>query len=281
MLEVLDAPAVDDAAATATASRVDRQARGPAPDVPLSERGGRTRSRMFRSRSSRARPSRSSGPPARASPRSSTCCRACTSRRPARCSSTGVDVRTLPLANLRRAMGVVPQEPFLFSDTVGGNIAFGVDEDWRVGTPAIRSRTRPRPPASRRTSQGFTDGLRHGRRRARHHALGRPEAARRDRARPRGRSAHPRARRRAVGRRHGDRGGDPPGAAGRASIAHVPHRLAPRLDGPRRATRFSCSSRAASSSAARTTTWSPPAASTPTCIGGSYWRQKLKPWTLS
>jgi ATP-binding cassette subfamily B protein len=43
----------------------------------------------------------------------------------------GRDVRTLPLANLRRAMGVVPQEPFLFSDTVGGNIAFGVDEDWR------------------------------------------------------------------------------------------------------------------------------------------------------
>jgi ABC-type transport system involved in cytochrome bd biosynthesis fused ATPase/permease subunit len=40
----------------------------------------------------------------------------------------GRDVRTLPPANLWRAMGVVPQEPFLFSATIGGNIAFGVDK---------------------------------------------------------------------------------------------------------------------------------------------------------
>ena len=39
----------------------------------------------------------------------------------------GVDVRTIPLARLRRSMGVVPQEPFLFSDTVAHNIAFGLD----------------------------------------------------------------------------------------------------------------------------------------------------------
>ena len=39
----------------------------------------------------------------------------------------GVDVRTLPLAVLRRAIGCVPQEPFLFSDTLAGNIAFGLD----------------------------------------------------------------------------------------------------------------------------------------------------------
>jgi ATP-binding cassette subfamily B protein len=37
----------------------------------------------------------------------------------------GVDVRKLPLANLRRAVGFVPQESFLFSETVGRNIAFG------------------------------------------------------------------------------------------------------------------------------------------------------------
>lgn len=41
----------------------------------------------------------------------------------------GVDVRTIPLARLRRSMGVVPQEPFLFSDTVAHNIAFGLDGD--------------------------------------------------------------------------------------------------------------------------------------------------------
>ncbi len=37
----------------------------------------------------------------------------------------GVDVRDLPLADLRAAIGFVPQEPFLFSDTVARNIAFG------------------------------------------------------------------------------------------------------------------------------------------------------------
>ena len=38
----------------------------------------------------------------------------------------GVDVREIPLEQLRRAIGFVPQEPFLFSDTVGENIAFGM-----------------------------------------------------------------------------------------------------------------------------------------------------------
>jgi ATP-binding cassette, subfamily B, multidrug efflux pump len=38
----------------------------------------------------------------------------------------GVDVLEIPLARLRGAMAVVPQEAFLFSDTIAGNIAFGV-----------------------------------------------------------------------------------------------------------------------------------------------------------
>ena len=38
----------------------------------------------------------------------------------------GVDVRELRLAGLRRAIGVVSQDPFLFSTTVRENIAFGV-----------------------------------------------------------------------------------------------------------------------------------------------------------
>jgi ATP-binding cassette, subfamily B, multidrug efflux pump len=42
----------------------------------------------------------------------------------------GLDIRAWPLDQLRRAMGVVLQEPFLFSDTVGGNIAFGLEEPW-------------------------------------------------------------------------------------------------------------------------------------------------------
>jgi ABC-type multidrug transport system fused ATPase/permease subunit len=37
----------------------------------------------------------------------------------------GVDVRDWPLADLRGAIGVIPQDPFLFSTTVRENIAFG------------------------------------------------------------------------------------------------------------------------------------------------------------
>jgi ATP-binding cassette subfamily B protein len=37
----------------------------------------------------------------------------------------GIDVRHLPLAALRGAIGFVPQEPFLFSATIADNIAFG------------------------------------------------------------------------------------------------------------------------------------------------------------
>jgi ATP-binding cassette subfamily B protein len=36
-----------------------------------------------------------------------------------------VDVRDLPLSVLRGAIGFVPQEPFLFSDTLAANVAFG------------------------------------------------------------------------------------------------------------------------------------------------------------
>ncbi len=40
----------------------------------------------------------------------------------------GRDLREVPLHTLRAAIGYVPQEVFLFSDTVGNNIAFGVPE---------------------------------------------------------------------------------------------------------------------------------------------------------
>jgi ATP-binding cassette subfamily B multidrug efflux pump len=48
----------------------------------------------------------------------------------------GIDVREMSLATLRSAIGFVPQEPFLFSDTLGDNVAFG---------PAVASQ----PPADR------------------------------------------------------------------------------------------------------------------------------------
>jgi ATP-binding cassette subfamily B protein len=39
-----------------------------------------------------------------------------------------IDVHRIPLAILRGAVGFVPQEPFLFSDTLAENITFGVKE---------------------------------------------------------------------------------------------------------------------------------------------------------
>lgn len=44
----------------------------------------------------------------------------------------GVDVREYPLAQLRSAVGYVPQETFLFSDALAENIAFGVEKAERA-----------------------------------------------------------------------------------------------------------------------------------------------------
>ena len=40
----------------------------------------------------------------------------------------GHEAKRIPLAVLRKAVGVAPQEPFLFSETILENIAFGLDE---------------------------------------------------------------------------------------------------------------------------------------------------------
>jgi len=40
----------------------------------------------------------------------------------------GADVREIPLERLRGAIGFVPQEPFLFSDTIAGNVSFSAPE---------------------------------------------------------------------------------------------------------------------------------------------------------
>ena len=50
----------------------------------------------------------------------------------------GRDINTIPLSVLRRQIGYSPQETFLFSDTVAGNIAFGrpTDESGEVRSAA-------------------------------------------------------------------------------------------------------------------------------------------------
>ena len=61
----------------------------------------------------------------------------------------GVDVRDIPLATLRGAIGFVPQEPFLFSDTVADNVAFGLD--------AQQSGVGPQRPQSAQSEMISTD----------------------------------------------------------------------------------------------------------------------------
>ena len=99
----------------------------------------------LRAHRGRARPSRSSGRPARASRRSSACCRACYDPPPGTVFIDGVDVRDLSLAQLRGAIGFVPQEPFLFSETIADNIAFGVR-----AAPSGRGRSDERVDVARR-----------------------------------------------------------------------------------------------------------------------------------
>ena len=61
----------------------------------------------------------------RANQRSSNLIPRSTKRPRARCSIDGRPVREYPLAVLRRNIGMVPQETFLFSETIRENLAFG------------------------------------------------------------------------------------------------------------------------------------------------------------
>ena len=66
----------------------------------------------------------------------------------------GISVRNYPLAQLRASIGYVPQETFLFSDALAGNIAFGVDQ----GDPAKIERAAGIAGLSE-DIQGFPDGF--------------------------------------------------------------------------------------------------------------------------
>ena len=85
----------------------------------------------------------------------------------------GRSIREWPLESLRRAIGYVPQDTFLFSETLRENIAFGVDEPAEEEVSGSRRNRQHR----RRKSQSFPAELQNDGRRARHHALRRPEAA--------------------------------------------------------------------------------------------------------
>jgi ATP-binding cassette subfamily B protein len=74
----------------------------------------------------------------------------------------GADVREMPLDVLRGAIGFVPQEPFLFSDTIADNVAFGLDAvEWERRRAASSANARDDAsergsgPASSEKSRGW------------------------------------------------------------------------------------------------------------------------------
>ena len=67
-----------------------------------------------------------------------------------------VPIRHYPIEQLRRAIGFVPQETFLFSDTLADNIAFGV-EDY---TPQRRGDAEKSKSNLSALEDGFVDGVR-------------------------------------------------------------------------------------------------------------------------
>ena len=121
----------------------------------------------------------------------------------------GIDIRDVTLASLRANIGIVQQDVFLFSATIRDNISYGAVERDRRGDHR-GGEDRPHP----RLHHDAAGRLRHLGRRARHHALRRPEAAHLDRAHAAARPADPHPRRLDVERRHADRVPDPAGALG-------------------------------------------------------------------
>ena len=141
----------------------------------------------------------------------------------------GIDLRDVTQESLRRQLGIVPQEGFLFAGTVADNIAFG-----RPGVEPRRDRRRRPRGRRRRVHRAARGRLRHRARRARLPALARPAPARRLRPRAPRRPEHPDPRRGDELGRHRHRA---PHRARAPPPAPRPHRVrdrAPPLDRPRR-----------------------------------------------
>ena len=133
----------------------------------------------------------------RARRRRPTSSRGCTTSTSGAVEIDDVDVRRIKLASLGEIIGVVTQETYLFHASVRDNLRYARPEatEEELET-AARGRRDPRP------DHGAARGLRHDRRRARLQAVGRREAAHRDRPGPAQGPAHPHPRRGDLGARH-------------------------------------------------------------------------------
>ena len=141
---------------------------------PSATRQDRLSCTTSRSTSRRARRSRSSARPAPASRRSPSSSPASTTRPEGTVSIDGHDLRDVTLESLRRQLGVVPQEPFLFAGSVRDNVDVRPSRRHRRGSRRGLPRRRPG-----RADRSAPPGPRHPRPRARRDALvGRAPAAR-------------------------------------------------------------------------------------------------------
>ena len=154
----------------------------------------------------------------------------------ARCSSTASTSARFRSIALRGAIGFVPQEPFLFSDTIAENIAFGVQAAGADGNSDLERRVADAAAVARldKDVESFPNGyettvgergitLSGGQKQ-------RTALARALMIDPR--DPHPG--RRAVGRGYLHGGGDPDAPARRDASADLDHRLPPHLDRARR-----------------------------------------------
>ena len=107
----------------------------------------------------------------------------------------GRPVREYPLESLRRQIGFVPQETFLFSETVRENIAFGKEDATEAEVDAAAEAANIAHDIEEFPEQYRTLGGR-----TRHHSFRGTEAAYRDRAGHHPQSPHPHSRRRAFER---------------------------------------------------------------------------------
>ena len=116
----------------------------------------------------------------------------------------GVDVRRIALASLGRTIGVVTQETYLFHASIRDNLLYARPEATEAELEAAA-----RAAAIHERVLELPDGLRDDRRRARLQALGRREAADRDRPGPPQGPPDPHPRRGHVRARHGLRAAHP------------------------------------------------------------------------
>ncbi len=129
----------------------------------------------------------------------------------------GVDLRQLDAHALRRQLGIVLQDPFLFTGTLESNVRLGTERIDRAAVERALHRSRPRP-----LPRHASAGTRYARQRTRRHLLRRTAPAHQLRPRPGPRSAPAHSRRSHLQRGHHHRNAHPPAPSIACSPAAPP-----------------------------------------------------------